>query len=136
MGRSGHTLPALILALIEKLPTRFAPERVKQDITMGLVMRRQIQELLGDDGILLYPVHPTTAVFHNAACLVPLNFQYTGILNVLELASTAVPMGLAKKDGMPTGVQVAAKDGNDRLCVAVALELERRFGGWVKPTAI
>ena len=45
---------------------------------------------------------------------------------------TQVPLGLGD-DGLPLGVQVAAGDGNDHLSIAVALELEKVFGGWVPP---
>jgi fatty acid amide hydrolase 2 len=61
-----------------------------------------------------------------------LPFAYTGILNVLELPATQVPLGL-NAEGLPLGVQVAAIHGNDHVSIAVALELERVFGGWVPP---
>ena len=35
--------------------------------------------------------------------------------------------------GLPLGVQVGAARGQDHLSIAVALELERAFGGWVPP---
>jgi fatty acid amide hydrolase 2 len=34
---------------------------------------------------------------------------------------------------LPLGVQVAAAAGRDHVSIAVALELERVFGGWVPP---
>jgi fatty acid amide hydrolase 2 len=45
---------------------------------------------------------------------------------------TQVPLGLNAR-GIPTGVQVVARPGNDHVAIAVALELERRCGGWVPP---
>jgi len=45
-------------------------------------------------------------------------------------------MGLSKAEGVPLGIQVAAGDRNDKLTVAVAIELEKAFGGWVPPTAV
>ena len=41
-------------------------------------------------------------------------------------------MGLDSK-GMPLGIQVVAAKNCDRLCLAVAEELEKEFGGWVAP---
>lgn len=41
-------------------------------------------------------------------------------------------MGL-DRHGLPIGVQVIANEDNDRLCLAVARELEKAFGGWVPP---
>ena len=43
-----------------------------------------------------------------------------------------MPLGL-NADGLPLGVQVAAGPGRDHVTIAVALELERVFGGWVPP---
>jgi fatty acid amide hydrolase 2 len=52
----------------------------------------------------------------------------------MEYAVTEVPLGL-DGEGLPLGVQVAAPPGNDHKTIAVALELERAFGGWVPPLA-
>ena len=43
-----------------------------------------------------------------------------------------MPLGL-NDDGLPLGVQVAAGRDRDHVAIAVALELERAFGGWVPP---
>ena len=56
----------------------------------------------------------------------------SAVFNLLGLPVTQVPLGLNRR-GLPLGVQVAAADGNDHLTIAAALELERRFGGWVSP---
>jgi fatty acid amide hydrolase 2 len=53
--------------------------------------------------------------------------------NLLGLPATQVPLGLGKR-GLPLGVQVVAAAGQDHRSVAVALELERAFGGWVPPS--
>jgi len=53
----------------------------------------------------------------------------------MELPATQVPLGLDDR-GLPLGVQVIAARGNDHLTIAVALELERAFGGWVPPVAL
>jgi fatty acid amide hydrolase 2 len=45
---------------------------------------------------------------------------------------TEVPLGLGSK-GLPLGVQVVARADGDHVAIAVALELERALGGWVRP---
>ncbi len=55
--------------------------------------------------------------------------------NLLGLPVTEVPLGLGRA-GLPLGVQVAAGHGRDHVSVAVALELERAFGGWVPPWTV
>ena len=47
---------------------------------------------------------------------------------------TEVPLGLDDA-GLPLGVQVAAGIDRDHVAIAVAMELERAFGGWTPPAA-
>ena len=96
------------------------------------------------------PTHPTVAPYHTQPYCQPFNFLYTGIINTLGFPAVHVPTGLSGryKDDMPVGVQVRRKRkalsrtllvqivaGNhlDRLCLAVARELEVAFGGWRDP---
>jgi len=53
--------------------------------------------------------------------------------NIIGFPAVHVPMGL-NREGMPIGVQVIAAPYQDRLCLAVAKELEMAFGGWVPPS--
>ena len=54
------------------------------------------------------------------------------VFNLGGVPVTQVPLGLDRR-GLPLGVQVAAGHGRDDLAIAVALELERAFGGWAPP---
>jgi fatty acid amide hydrolase 2 len=56
------------------------------------------------------------------------------VFNLAGVPVTEVPLGLAE-NGLPVGVQVAAAHGCDHVAIAVALHLERVFGGWVPPPA-
>ncbi|KAJ8959115.1 hypothetical protein NQ318_022372 [Aromia moschata] len=94
-------------------------------------LREQILETLKDDGVLLYPSAPWPASYHHTALLRPWNFNLFAIWNVLKFPVTQVPMGLV--NGLPVGIQVVAAPYQDRLCIAVARELEREFGGYVPP---
>lgn len=58
--------------------------------------------------------------------------SYLMIFNTLGLPSTHVPCGF-DKNGLPIGIQVVAAPNQDRLCFAVAEELEKCFGGWIPP---
>ncbi|RMF16888.1 MAG: amidase [Candidatus Dadabacteria bacterium] len=133
---SEHTIPALILGLVENLGD-LAPARKRAAIEAGLELRETIERDLGDNGIMLYPSYVRPAPKHVQPLLPPLTFSwvYTAILNVLELPVTQVPLGLDHQ-GLPVGVQVAARRGNDHLTIAVAQELERAFGGWVPPWTV
>lgn len=131
LGRSSYTLPGLLLCLLERVPA-LLEERSRRSVALGHELRAEIEGMLGEDGVLLFPSYPTVAPKHNAPLLVPLKWTYTAIFNVLEMPVTQVPMGLDRR-GVPLGVQVAAKNRNDTLTIAVALELERAAGGWIPP---
>jgi fatty acid amide hydrolase 2 len=131
LRRSPHTFPALALVLLEKIP-KLVPAQGARFVELGRALRREVTALLGPRGVMLYPPYPTTAPRHMRALVPPFQWVYTAIFNVLELPVTAVPLGL-DADGLPLGVQVAAAHHNDHLTIAVALELERAFGGWVPP---
>lgn len=131
LGRSPHTLPAIGLALAERF-VKASPRRLKRAIEAGRALRNEIVNRLGPHGVMLYPSYSTPAPRHHAPLFPPIRWVYTAILNVLELPVTQVPLGLDAR-GLPLGVQVASIHGHDHMTIAVALELERAFGGWQPP---
>lgn len=126
VGRSDHTLPALGLAALEKVPMS------KRYLALGDSLRQQLLDELGDNGVMLYPVYSRVAPKHNVPLLLTMHWVYCGIVNAMGFPSTSVPMGL-NADGLPLGLQVITAPGNDHLSIAVANALEKRFGGWVPP---
>jgi fatty acid amide hydrolase 2 len=130
-GRSNHTLPALGLALLEKIP-KLVPARGKKLVEAGIQLRAELLRIIGKGGVMLYPSYPTVAPRHVMPLLPPFSWVYTAIFNVMELPVTQVPLGLDAR-GLPLGIQVAAAHGQDHRTIGVALELERAFGGWVPP---
>ena len=126
--RSRFTLPALLLGAGETL-LGSAAERFRD---MGQALRRELDELLGEDGVLIVPTHSRAAPRHNLPLLRPFDFIYTGIFNVMELPSTAVPMGLGSRK-LPVGVQIVGPHGGDHLTIAAAMVLEKANGGWSPP---
>jgi fatty acid amide hydrolase 2 len=131
LRRSPHTFPALALVLVEKLP-KMLPDHGARFLSLAAALKRELLERIGPRGVMLYPSHPRSAPYHYQAMFPPWNWGYTAILNVMELPVTQVPLGLDGA-GVPLGVQVASVPGQDHRTIAVALELERAFGGWVPP---
>jgi fatty acid amide hydrolase 2 len=127
-GQSDFTM-ASIFSLIDSILPAEKAEKMKK-ITEEL--SQEIEELLGDDGVLIYPSYTYPAPFHYAPLVQIYNFSYWAIINVLNLPATQVPMGL-NSQGLPMGVQIVATKNRDRHCIAVAEELDRQFGGWVAP---
>ena len=131
LGRSTHTLPALLLAVLEKAPV-MQSKHLDPLIAMGGELRKELQDTIGSHGVMLYPSHGVPAPRHGAPLLRPTRWVYTAVFNAMEMPSTQVPLGLNPR-GIPLGVQIAAMHGNDHLTIATAMELERAFGGWVPP---
>ena len=126
---SNHTFPAIGLGIVEKFQALVPRSMSEPFLRMAEELRDELNSLLGDNGVLLYPSHPTMAPTHNTPLLLPFNYTYTAIFNVLYLPVTQCPITLSN-DGLPMGIQVVASNGNDHLTLAVAEEIERKFGGW------
>lgn len=129
LGLSDFTLAAVVrvgMSTILPLPDKdWAEEKTNN-------MLKEIMEHLGEKGVLIFPSSPMPAMYHYASFLRPYNFAYFGIFNVLNLPVTQVPMGL-NKEGLPVGIQVVGAPFQDHLCLAVAKELQKAFGGFVPP---
>jgi fatty acid amide hydrolase 2 len=127
LRRSPHTYPPLFILLVERLSHRLR-RWLRRYAERGTRLLAQLDDLLGEDGVILYPSGRSVAPRHGPTA--PANFRFFGIFNVLELPVTQVPLGLST-EGLPLGVQVVAGRGRDHLTIAAALELERALGGWV-----
>ncbi|XP_029033097.1 fatty-acid amide hydrolase 2 [Osmia bicornis bicornis] len=132
---SNHTLIALLTATFERFALKHGSDEHTKLIQESKELYREFQDILGEDGVFLYPTHPTAAPLHHEPLIKPFNFSYTGIINVLGLPATACPLGL-NKEGLPIGIQVVGGLYQDHLTLAVAEELERAFGGWVPPPIV
>lgn len=133
-GLSNHTFIALMTSLIEKTGPQAGTKDHKHTLQLRQELEDEFRELLGDDGVFLYPTHPTGAPYHNEPLVRMHNFNYTAIINVLGFPATHIPMGL-NSEGLPIGIQVISNWNNDKLCLAVAEELDGKFGGWIDPSS-
>ncbi len=128
LGRSPHTLPALGLALLEKLP-RLTPKRNATLRGLGAELKRDLLACIGE-GVMLYPSYSMPAPRHHQPLLPPIHWGYTAIFNVMETPVTQVPLGL-NAEGLPLGLQVVGAHHRDHVTLAVGLALEDAMGGWV-----
>ena len=132
LGFSRHTIPAIALAALENAPKKFT-KRTNKFIQMGKELKKQLTEMIGPQGVMLYPSYSRVAPPHFVPLALPFHFAYTAILNVMEIPVTQVPAGL-NEQGLPLGLQVASIRGNDHVTIAVANHLEKELGGWVMPS--
>lgn len=128
VGQSDITLASLLSLLQDYLPLKNVDEL--RAITEQTI--KELEDLLGDDGVLIFPSTSSAAGFHLSPFFQIYKFSYFSIFNVMRVPVTQVPIGLDSR-GLPLGVQVIAPAFRDRDCIAVAEELERAFGGWTAP---
>lgn len=130
-GSSDHMLPCILLSLIEDLPGQI-PEYSRHFIGQCISLKKRLENLLGRNGILLYPSYSVPAPLHNEPLFRLFDWVYTGIFNALEFPSTQIPLGLGKL-GLPLGVQIVSVRENDALTIAAAVESERMGNKWIIP---
>ncbi len=130
-GRSPHTAPLLMTLASENL-SQYLPERLeRRALAAEHELAEQVVDAIGD-GVLLHPPFSRVAPRHGRTVGRPWMIAPMALFNLVGLPVTEVPMGL-NDAGLPLGVQVAAGRDRDHVAIAVALELERVFGGWVPP---
>jgi fatty acid amide hydrolase 2 len=132
-GKSVHTLPSLVLAAVEPASALVggSPTKARRHAE---ALKVELTELMGD-GIILYPPFTRPAPRHDWPMATPLDFAYTGLINVMQFPVTQVPLGLSS-EGLPLGVQVVGPHGMDHRTIAVAKILESDLGGWVPPPCV
>jgi fatty acid amide hydrolase 2 len=133
-GRSTYSSAILITLAAENL-SPYLPERLERRAAAAeRSLAEAVTEAIGD-GVLLHPPFARVAPRHGRTVGRPWILAPQALFNLLGLPATAVPLGL-NPQGLPLGVQVAAGGDGDHVSIAVAMELERAFGGWVPPPAV
>jgi fatty acid amide hydrolase 2 len=125
-----HTLPTKLTLAAELLP-QLGEQRRSKLLDAGRRLAAELEEAIGD-GVLLHPAHPHVSPRHGRTVGRTWLLTPAAVFNLAGVPVTEVPLGLSPR-GLPLGVQVAAGRDRDHVAIAVALELERVFGGWVPP---
>ncbi|NUO49540.1 MAG: amidase [Polyangiaceae bacterium] len=128
LGRSNHTFPALAVCAIGRVLERFTSQAARL-AEEGRALAAELDAMLGDRGVLLYPPYTRTAPRHGEPMLRPLDVGHTAVFNPLRVPITVVPVGFDAK-GLPASVQVIANVGRDHVSIAAARVIEEAFGGW------
>ncbi|XP_077508029.1 fatty-acid amide hydrolase 2-A-like [Amblyomma americanum] len=132
-GNSTHTFPAVLVTLLERHSMfKTDSDSTRYYLTMVRNFKEHLLSTLRDDAVLIYPAALGPAPFHNEHVLRPGQSSLTALANIAGCPSTAIPIGMTP-NGRPLGVQVMAAPNMDRLCLTVAAELEKGFGGWKRP---
>ena len=65
------------------------------------LLRNKVRNILGDNGVLLTPPHPTPPPHHYQSFTKPFNFLYAAMINLMGLPATVVPLGLSQVMSTP-----------------------------------
>ncbi|KAI6183878.1 hypothetical protein M3Y97_00536000 [Aphelenchoides bicaudatus] len=135
VGESQHITAVLMACLLEELTSMFNFKMDRKKVAeMREKFKQQLLNLLGDNGILIWPSLPQSGYFHNELLWECFSAEYMTIWNSLALPAIACPMGL-NNFNIPTGIQLVCAPGNERLLIAAAEELERAGFKWTHPRA-
>ncbi len=99
------------------------------------MLRAQMEAFMDDYDAIVCPVTGTTALPHGFT-KDPSKGQVrtnTFLFSLSGNPAVSVPAGL-DDTGLPIGLQVIGRKGEDRTALRIAAVLERKLGGWVPPT--
>lgn len=114
--QSNHTFIAILTAFTDNAGAQVDSPTHQFMVEQKKELLEEFKQMLGSDGVFIYPVHPTVAPYHHEPIIRALNFGYTGIFNILGLPATSVPLGLGR-EGLPIGLQVVANVNQDRYVI-------------------
>ncbi|XP_044598793.1 fatty-acid amide hydrolase 2-B-like [Cotesia glomerata] len=135
LGCSSHSISSIFVAIVREM-NGFVPEsRFSLYEEKYETLQKKLLTILDENSVLLFPTFVSSAPAVGQCALLTISGVFCILCNILRLPATHVPMGL-NKQGLPIGFQVIAAPHQDRLCLAVAKELEKAFGGWVPPTKL
>jgi fatty acid amide hydrolase 2 len=129
--RGPHTVATNVILSAERLARLVPTWRTRRVMAARDAFVDELRETIGE-GVLLHPPAPKAAPRHGRTVGRLWWIHPMLVFNLAALPVTQVPLGLSAR-GLPLGVQVAAGPERDHVSIAVALELERVFGGWVPP---
>ena len=98
LGRGTFSFPALIQALMERSSQMsdiiWGSEETDPEMFDEVeLLRNKVRNILGDNGVLLSPIHPTPPPHHYQSYTKPFNFLYAAMINLMGLPATVVPIG-------------------------------------------
>lgn len=129
---SPHTFPAIAYEITKNISDLLPASKYNKVLEKRMQLKKQFEELLGDNGVLIFPSFISSAHYPHESVYNVCNYTYMMIFNVLGFPVTQCPLGFDKNQ-LPVGLQIAANPGCDYLTIAVAQEIEKAFGGWREP---
>lgn len=100
---------------------------------MATNLQSRLETILGDNRVLLVPGTNGPSLYHHEGLAFPQIGNLTSASSVMKMPVTGCRVFL-NGEGLPIGIQVVAARGQDRLCLAMAREIEKVLGGCKKPS--
>lgn len=128
VGRPRHAVSTVAFVAFERLMPK---PRGTGNTARGRAkaLRVALEEALGPNGVLVMPPQPRVAPRHHGTMLRPFDWAFTALFNALELPVSAVRTGFSA-EGLPLGVQIAARRKADHVAIAAAVAIEDAIGGF------
>ncbi len=100
-------------------------------------LREEVADLLGEQGIAVCPVFPTTAPKHGWSVWASLlTNSFTTWVNLAGLPGLSVPVGFSG-NGMPVNVQIVGNPGSERLLLAAGMAVQHALRPqWQAPSLV
>ncbi|XP_055642333.1 fatty-acid amide hydrolase 2-B [Toxorhynchites rutilus septentrionalis] len=132
-GCSDSDLPSVVIGPMQHVVQNYIPSTRLNFLDEQIeLLRKDFIDLLGTNGVFIYPIFPNTAHRHFEIYHKLVDTSYMMVFNTLGLPAASCMVGL-DRNKLPIAVQIVASPGQDHLIFAVAAELERKYGGWVPP---
>lgn len=149
---SDSIFPSVLVGPLQQVMHWLPESRHRKLANIADNLKQQFLDLLGTNGVFLYPTFPTTAHRHYQIYHKLVDTGYMMVFNTIGLPVTNCMVRLDRHK-LPIGIQVCilifylylqfkihffklkvvANPGMDHLALAVAQAIEEKFGGWIKP---
>ena len=101
-------------------------------ITQWYSFRSSMLSFMADYDAIVCPVNSTPARLHGPDMDDLSGFSYTFTYNLTGWPGAVVRAGTSP-EGLPIGVQIAARPGREDVALAIAKRVESEFGGYQRP---
>lgn len=113
----------------------FSLSEARRRLTAIDAYRIEMLEFMADYDVIVGPAMPTAAKPHHHGLVEISDFSHLMAHNLTGWPAVVVRCGTSK-EGLPIGVQIAARPWEDETALAVAARLETALGGWRPPPLV
>lgn len=105
----------------------YSVTELRQRLIEVELFRWDMMRYMQNYDVIISPVATQPAFHHHESAQQRINNSYLSLHNVTGWPATVIPVGYSK-DGLPIGIQIAAKKWCDHICFALAHEIQNLIG--------